>query len=189
MKNAADDRMPNLKRVQDMMKLAAFDTNEVYEIFCEISQSGNLDKTLFEKCFRRIIQLGGGHNNVADKNEVADIISTLFSSFDANNDGVVDPRELAGGVSILCAGNSEEKIRAAFSLFDINDDGYISLKEMTTYLTSVYRVMFTANEGAKKAVGVDPDELGKITAEQAFLDCNLNNDGKLSFEDFKKWYH
>jgi Ca2+-binding EF-hand superfamily protein len=73
-------------------------------------------------------------------------------------------------------------------LFDLNDDGFISLGEMTTYLTSVFKVLYESNNGTKKAIGVSADELGKITAEEAFVECDLNHDGRLSFDEFKKWY-
>ena len=178
----------NLERVRELTKLSAFDANEVYEILSEMSPDGSLDKSMFLKCFRRIIQLGGGHNDAADEKEAADVVAALFSTFDTNGDGLVDSRELASGVSVLCAGYRDEKIRAAFSLFDTNDDGFISLIEMTTYLTSVFKVLFEANEGTKDSIGVSADELGKITAEQAFLDCDLNHDGRLSYDEFKKWY-
>ena len=178
----------SLDRVKNLTKLAAFDANEVYEIFSEMSPSGGLTEAMFTRCFNRIITLGGGHENEADARDAKKVVASLFKVFDSNGNGSVDSRELASGISVLCAGQRDEKIRAAFSLFDLNDDGFISLGEMTTYLTSVFKVLYESNNGTKKAIGVSADELGKITAEEAFVECDLNHDGRLSFDEFKKWY-
>ena len=112
----------------------------------------------------------------------------LFKAFDSNGKGIVDSRELASGISVLCSGSRDDKIQAAFALYDLNNDGFISLNEMTRYLTSVFRVLYEANKSTENQIGVPAAELGKITAEQAFLDCDLNHDGRLSYGEFKKWY-
>ena len=188
MSDAVVETPLSLDRVKNLTKLAAFDANEVYEIFSEMSPSGGLTEAMFTRCFNRIITLGGGHENEADARDAKKVVASLFKVFDSNGNGSVDSRELASGISVLCAGQRDEKIRAAFSLFDLNDDGFISLGEMTTYLTSVFKVLYESNNGTKKAIGVSADELGKITAEEAFVECDLNHDGRLSFDEFKKWY-
>ena len=35
---------------------------------------------------------------------------------------------------------------------------------------------------------MSPEELGRITAKRAFEDCDLNHDGRLSFDEFQRWY-
>ena len=37
-------------------------------------------------------------------------------------------------------------------------------------------------------MGVSAEDLATVTAEQAFEDADLNHDGRLSFEEFQKWY-
>ena len=178
----------NLSYVRNITKLSAYDANEVYEIFSEMSPSGSLNEENFVKCFNRIIKLGGGHDSEEDKNNADAVIRKLFQAFDSNNNGVVDSRELASGISVLCSGSQDDKIQAAFALYDLNNDGFITLYEMTRYLTSVFRVLYETNRNTESQIGVPADELGKITAEQAFIDCDLNHDGRLSYNEFKKWY-
>jgi hypothetical protein len=36
--------------------------------------------------------------------------------------------------------------------------------------------------------GVPADTLGQVTSEQVFEQSDLNNDGRLSFDEFKAWY-
>ena len=59
---------------------------------------------------------------------------------------------------------------------------------MTKYLTSVFRVIEEKNAEAFARHGISPEELARITAEQCFLEADLNHDGRLSFDEFKRWY-
>ena len=45
---------------------------------------------------------------------------------------------------------------------------------MTSYLASVFRVLYETNPGTKTRIGIDADELAGITAKQAFLEADLN---------------
>merc|ERR1711871_310685 len=41
---------------------------------------------------------------------------------------------------------------------------------------------------AERMGNVSAEELAAVTAEQAFADADLNHDGRLSFDEFQKWY-
>ena len=58
------------------------------------------------------------------------VVRHLFETFDADGNGVIDLAELSSGLSVLCGGSRDDKVRAAFSLYDSNGDGFISLAEM-----------------------------------------------------------
>lgn len=117
------------------------------------------------------------------------IMDRLFDLFDTDGDGYVDSAELTSGLTVLCGGSRDEKVKAAFALYDTNGDGFISLDEMIQYLTSVFRVVYeTQPNTAEKTQGASPEELAVVTAEQIFIDADLNNDGRLSLEEFTKWY-
>merc|ERR1719498_1733221 len=76
----------------------------------------------------------------------------------------------------------------SFSLYDLNNDGVISLDEMTRYLTSVFRVLYEADE-SMRIQGVSPEELAALTAKNAFEHADLNHDDVLSKEEFEEWYN
>ena len=141
----------------------------------------------FYACFQQLVTASGDPTH-----EKADMINVilqrLFGVFDADGNGVVDFTELASGLSVLCSGSREDKVRAAFNLFDVNGDGFISLDEMVTYLASVFRVLYETNPGTAERVGISADELATITARQAFEDADLNHDGRISLDEFTKWY-
>ena len=52
-------------------------------------------------------------------------------------------------------------------------------------MASVFRVTYETSTGTREKIGVSPDELAQVTAQQCFEDADLNLDGKLSFEEFK----
>ena len=89
---------------------------------------------------------------------------------------------------MLCGGDRDEKAAAAFALYDYNSDGVISLEEMTLYLTAVFKVMYHAEPDMGSQMGVGPDELAAVTAEQAFAQSELDEDRNLTFDAFQKWY-
>ena len=115
------------------------------------------------------------------------IVEKVFQVMDRDRDGVIDGKELISGLTVLCGGDRDSKIRAAFVLYDKNDDGFIDRHELTEYLRSVFRVV-AENEKGKFKDNVTPDALANATASQCFLDCDTNEDGLLSFEEFKSWY-
>ena len=112
----------------------------------------------------------------------------MFDAFDTDHDGTVDSQELSSGLSVLCGGSRDEKVRAAFALYDVNGDGFIDLEEMVAYLASVFKVLFEASPETQEAMQVEPDYLARVTALQAFEEADLDHDGQLSYDEFKAWY-
>ena len=54
--------------------------------------------------------------------------------------------------------------------------------------------MYATSDQAKRQMGVSPEELARVTATQCFQDADLNQDAKVSFEEFKQvmyryWNH
>ena len=91
----------------------------------------------------------------------------LFDLFDDNGDGVVDPTELAAGLSVLCGGGCDEKAEAAFALYDYNGDGVVTEDEMAHYLASVFKVMYHAVPIMEERLGVGAEQLAEVSAEHA----------------------
>ena len=48
--------------------------------------------------------------------------------------------------------------------------------------------MYASNESMEAAIGASATELALVTAREAFETADLNHDGRLSFDEFKKWY-
>lgn len=176
----------SMDRVRHLLKLDSYEVNDLFEIFAEAAPSGELTYASFKKCFDQIVKLAGGHSSVEERGEADEIIRRMFSAFDTDKSNTVDFGELASGLSVLSGSNMDDKVRAAFQLYDINGDGYITLDEMVSYMTSIFKVMYETSDTTKTKMGVPPEELARVTATQCFKDADLNNDNKLSFEEFKK---
>lgn len=50
-------------------------------------------------------------------------------------------------MKVLCGGTRDEKIRAIFDMFDPGEGRAITYKDLRTYFTSAFRVMYKLHEG------------------------------------------
>ena len=123
-----------------------------------------------------------------DVDRLTAVEEELLNLFDVDGNGVVDFTELTSGVSVLCGGDRDEKAAAAFALYDYNGDPVINLDEMTHYLTAVFKVVYQAEPGTEEQMGCSSEELAEATAEHAFEEADLNQDGNLTLEEFQLWY-
>ncbi|CAI5740369.1 unnamed protein product [Peronospora farinosa] len=194
-KNAIVDsslRWMPLNEIKQITNLAQYGPEEVFEIFAgETNEDGLLSRDAFDESFRKVIDgqksKAGWMSDPKTQKKMQEIIDSLFNLFDRDGNGAVDFGELASGLSVLCGGTKDQKVKAAFSLFDFNDDGFISLDEMTRYLTSVFRVLFQVSPNAQ-SLGISPEELGEVTAQRAFAEADQDHDGQLSLREFQDWY-
>jgi len=116
------------------------------------------------------------------------IVENVFRMIDSDGNGEIDGKELISGLTVLCAGDRDTKIRAAFVLYDKNDDGFIDEEELKSYLRSVFRVVAQTDPEKFRDKNVTPESLADATAKQCFMDCDSNDDGLLSLDEFKTWY-
>ena len=171
---------------------------EVMEAFVAVTDDvGLISRSRFEGCLASLLvssapggaRREGSAERAASLNAALDLGENLFELFDANGDGAVDFVELCTGLTVLCEGTRDEKAASAFRLYDYNNDGVIDLDEMTAYLTSVFKVMYATQPGTQEQMeGAAPEELARVTAEEAFAEADLDADGRLSWDEFKAWY-
>ena len=117
------------------------------------------------------------------------LLCKLFAEFDESSVGVIDAVELASGLSVLCAGSSDEKVESVFALLDLDDDNWITEQEMERYLKSIFRVLYKASPRQVQDIEVTPDQLARLTVSQCFETVTEKNGKKLmSLDEFKAWY-
>mmetsp|Transcript_5295 Transcript_5295/g.8883 ORF Transcript_5295/g.8883 Transcript_5295/m.8883 type:complete len:202 (+) Transcript_5295:94-699(+) len=136
---------------------------------------------------------------------MAKLSDTLFDAFDRNQDGMVDKVEFIAGVGLLVGvtrsnntanttTHSSGEMKFLFSLFDLNGDGKITLKEMTGYFSSMFNVLFVLDKNFHdqfitiEGKRYSAEEIGESTAINCFQHADKNEDGNVSFEEFKAWF-
>lgn len=165
-----------LEDIKSRTNLDEFNPNDIFELFATVADAdGFLAYEDFSDCF----QLFG-------ESDLSLISHRLFQLFDNKGHGKIDFSEVASGLSVLCGGTREDKVKAAFDLFDLDGNGFISLPEMTMYLKSVFRVLYELSTDAVE--NMSADELAQATAEQAFIEADSDGDGKISLLEFQNWY-
>lgn len=107
--------------------------------------------------------------------------------FDKDSNGVVDLGELICGVSLLCAGSSGEKLKAAFDLFDESKDGFVQFSELVRYFEAVFSITLDGVQDGKLKISID--KLAKATAKNCFASNQEDVfTGKLTYAQLKKWH-
>ncbi|KAG0087274.1 hypothetical protein BGZ93_004589 [Podila epicladia] len=122
-----------------------------------------------DKTFRRIL-----HSSPLD-----DVFLTrLFSAFDTNpTTKGVNFKEFIEGLSVFMKGTPDEKLELSFKLYDIDHAGYITRPGLERAMTQLHSVV----------AGSSQDETHQIQelVKRIFDDLDVNNDGKLSLEEYK----
>lgn len=102
------------------------------------------------------------------------LATRLIEIFDEDGGGDVDFQEFISGLSAFSSrGQKEEKLRFAFKAYDIDRDNYISNGELFIVLK-----MMVGNN-------LKDAQLQQIV-DKTIMEADLDGDGKISFEEFKK---
>lgn len=186
-KHGKDEQLANLKELRKTCGLKEVPVGTALQAFAAASTEKTLSRDMFNQAYTQLLET----SNLEVPSD--DVKNAVFDLFDRDDNHVVDLMELICGISLLCGGSEDEKIKAVFDVFDVNQDGVISMDEMYNFLTSVFKVVLTpAVISAMHSMGVDvdsPEDLASVTALECFKSADLNHDGKLSLEEFKVWFH
>ena len=126
-----DEMVPDdisLELVRELTNLHEYDVMEVFDMFAaHADDDGLISRRAFYSCFQQLVeQTGDPQHHKAEKLSV--LLGRLFAIFDQDGSGSIDFAELASGMSVLCGGSREAKVKAAFALYDVNGDGFISVR-------------------------------------------------------------
>lgn len=142
----------------------------------------NFDRAEIERLKKRFMKLDKDSSGSIDKTEFMSIpgvsanplAKRIIEVFDEDNSGDVDFQEFITSLSIFSGrGETDAKLRFAFRIYDIDKDGYISNGE----LFIVLKIMVGTN--------LEDEQLQQIV-DRTIMENDVDGDGKLSFEEFKK---
>ncbi|RQM22416.1 hypothetical protein B5M09_008808, partial [Aphanomyces astaci] len=175
-----------LRDVRRVTRLGQYAVADIFSFFQASATDGaknHLTKAQFFRCFNKLLSKVDEDTSRPPPQQLKATLDQLFIVFDSDGNGVVDTKELAAGLSLLCG------VQAAFSLYDTNGDGFISRDEMVAYLTSVFKVLLQTSPALQAQLHhVAPSQLAVATTSQAFATCDVNHDDKLSMEEFTACY-
>ncbi|KAF6147766.1 hypothetical protein GIB67_006739 [Kingdonia uniflora] len=97
----------------------------------------------------------------------------IFDLFDNNRDGTVDMREILCGFSSLKNSQGDDALRLCFQMYDIDRSGCITKEEVSSMLRAL----------PDDCLPLDFTEPGKL--DEIFDRMDANNDGKVTFDEFK----
>ncbi|KAF9139047.1 hypothetical protein BGX30_008436 [Mortierella sp. GBA39] len=163
------------KENKDLARRTHFSKREIHTLRREFEKTSNtsrsnvLTEAQFKETFRRIL-----HSSPLD-----DVFLTrLFSAFDTNPSiKGVNFKEFIEGLSVFMKGTPDEKLELSFKLYDIDHAGYITRPGLERAMTQLHSVV----------AGSTQDETHQIQelVKRIFDDLDVNNDGKLSLEEYK----
>lgn len=186
---AAD--VKNLQRLNDRARLNRLSPEELYRAFATEASDGVLTKKAFDRVVRKLVP--GDSLSRADKAYLSFALSNIFYAFDRDGNGVVDFNEFASGFSILAGGSKSDKLSIAFHLFDLDSDGYISRRELWEYLRAFLTVLVAMNGNMQQS---EPRDLVRLVDRNAleltgsvFEQADINEDNRISYEEFGQWYN
>eukprot|EP01100_Stratorugosa_tubuloviscum_P002158 TRINITY_DN1490_c6_g1_i1.p1 TRINITY_DN1490_c6_g1~~TRINITY_DN1490_c6_g1_i1.p1 ORF type:complete len:253 (+),score=101.82 TRINITY_DN1490_c6_g1_i1:31-759(+) len=182
--------LPNL--LQET-KFAEVEVRELHQIFNNYSTNGVLERAKWDEVLSRLESFG------VQKLKDTALGDRLFGEFDINKDGTIDCREFLCGVSLLCKGSAEDKLRLTFQAYDLDNSGTISKEEMLSLFCDTYSHAIRALHALQTyhSVEVESPPIQEFThsfrqlmseaIDSAWLQLDTNHDGILNFEEFKNF--
>jgi len=170
-------RLTNLQNVTTADAFARFSS--------AVDEKGNLSRTAYTAAFASLID--DARENASGEEERARahaIVGRIFCAYDPQNTGAIRFRDLAGGLTTLCKGPRDDKVSHAFALYGTA----LSQRQFARLLASVYTLVYATSSDPRERLGVGPEELAVSTAAQAFLDAELDADGRMDLPELRKWY-
>ncbi|KAJ4425316.1 hypothetical protein N0V82_000126 [Gnomoniopsis sp. IMI 355080] len=156
--------------------------NAPSSVMDSLEQGSNFNRDELERLRKRFMKLDKDNSGTIEREEFLSLpqinsnplATRLISIFDEDGGGNVDFQEFVSGLSAFSSkGNKEQKLAFAFKVYDIDRDGYISNGE----LFIVLKMMVGSN--------LKDQQLQQIV-DKTLMEADLDKDGKISFEEFKK---
>ena len=157
---------------------------DVFEQKAEVNVEGedpSLNRDQFDAAMALLMPVSVSET---DRRQSRILLDRLYSLFDKDGNGTVDWKEFAFGMSLVCAGDREKRLRVAFDVLDDDASGQVSREELMQYFVSL-RTVFQESSGISP-VGTTDEELA-ATVEECFAVADTDRNGEIDFDEFKIW--
>ncbi|XP_056304090.1 guanylyl cyclase-activating protein 1 [Danio aesculapii] len=144
-------------------ELSACESHQWYRKFMTECPSGQLTFYEFKKFF--------GLKNLSEKSN--EYVTTMFQTFDMNDDGCIDFMEYVAALSLVLKGGVQQKLRWYFKLYDVDGSGCIDREELLLIVKAIRAIS-----------GVEQEVSAEEFTNMVFDKIDLNGDGVLTMEEF-----
>jgi len=210
--NISEDNLVTLKSLVERTGLASRNPQGLCQVLMRharnIEMNGRrvaaLHKDDFGKCIRDIVPPESARTFSRSEMEHFSIHFTNFFACYENNrllgKDLVDVKEFAVGLSLLCSGNKSSKLTNGFELMDENHVGYLTNDQLTDYIRSYLTMLVGISllsenpekhesmSTTRKKDMIDAVLNGAKWTLNHFLKVNNNCEGRFTFDLFASWY-
>eukprot|EP00112_Aurelia_sp_Birch-Aquarium-sp1_P002510 Seg1278.10 transcript_id=Seg1278.10/GoldUCD/mRNA.D3Y31 product="Ras guanine nucleotide exchange factor F" protein_id=Seg1278.10/GoldUCD/D3Y31 len=117
----------------------------------------------------------------------------LFGIFDKDKDEKINAGEFLSGISLCLRGSMADKCRLLFHMFDLDGDEGVSEDELYKMLKPTLKaadsLSLKNNRSSNKFSEEKEDfsDVARLLVNEAFEECDLNQTGMLSMQNFQGW--
>ena len=180
-KLTSNENLSEIHNLKTLTGLGKVPVHDALRIFKQKNTSGYFSRQQFSNIITEIVQKYNFSFKLSAK--YYDSVYKLFTKFDIDKNGVMDTSEIFCGLSIVCAGNLGDKIKAACDSFDQSGDGEMQFSEVVQYFKVVFNMVF--GEDQQKLVSTK--KIAKDTTDNLFAFYKLNEDNAVNHDQIRKW--
>ncbi|XP_073998453.1 neuronal calcium sensor 1-like isoform X3 [Rhodnius prolixus] len=162
-------RPQSLKSLTRATRFTEQEIKRIYRGFKAECPSGLVKEDTFRTIYSQFFPQGANTSQYA---------TYVFHTLDQSNNGTLSFQDFVQGLSVLCRGSLEERLRWTFSLYDINRDGKITRDELWDVVTSVYNLLGRLSPQPEEEEAL----AGKV--DLIFQRMDLNKDGVVTLDEF-----
>lgn len=119
------------------------------------------------------------------------VLNRLFDLFDKSKAGVVDFREFATGLSIVCSGSRASKVGLLWPLL-AGVDGTVKTETLELYFTAFFTVIFDLSLDLQRNISSTPQQLAHAVVQSIRQNPHTSADARsstgISRSAFQAWY-
>lgn len=162
-------RPQSIEALCQATKFSEAEIKKIYRNFKAECPTGTIRKDTFNGIYAKFFPCGVSSYRYANY---------VFNTLDYNKVGYLNFEDFVRGLSVLCRGTLEEKLRWIFCLYDINSDGVISRDDLYQIVSSVYELMGSYSQSAFDSGVVHR------RVETLFQKMDRNKNGQITLDEF-----
>ncbi|KAK4517500.1 N-acetylglucosaminyl-phosphatidylinositol de-N-acetylase [Mucor velutinosus] len=155
-----------------LSKKTHFTKKEIHDLRHKVdatihANNANITQQVFKETVKKYVPSVSSNDDA--------FLEQLYSAFDVDDNKAIDFSEFVDGLSVFMKGSPDEKLTLSFKLYDVNKDGYLTNTELERVMLKLSGTFSKENRTTEI----------KEMIEHMFRDFDVDNDGRLSFEEYK----